>query len=249
MWPDSANSREASHGTQLSETRRADVPSDHQFRHPICPATFVDTLSGVFGPAVWAGNRVHWKSAAGPVKATVHSVDAVTDDGRHLQGAIAVVQELRLASPELAQAILARHSREPGLGAAFVVDGSPERRAAVEGRRGGSQGAARVSGKARSGAPSLVRAPRRDLQPSEIGIRLHLAPRAHRRLQHQNVSGRNRAGQARPPAVARPAPHLRVVGHPERRSAARADAARRLGQLLNGAAVRAPGAGSLGRGS
>jgi hypothetical protein len=102
------------------------VPCDHQIRHPNCPAAFVETLSGVFGPAFWVENSVHWKSAAGPVKATVHALEFVTEDGRHVQGAISVVQELHLASPELAQAIVARHNCEPGLGAAFAVERAPD---------------------------------------------------------------------------------------------------------------------------
>ena len=97
------------------------MPSDHHTRHLNCPASFIDTLSGVFGRPLWSGNSIHWTSAAGPVRAAVRALDAVTVDGRKLQGAISVVQELHLASPELA-----RHNQEPGLGAAFVVDGSPD---------------------------------------------------------------------------------------------------------------------------
>jgi hypothetical protein len=102
------------------------MPSDHHTRHLNCPASFIDTLSGVFGRPLWSGNSIHWTSAAGPVRAAVRALDAVTVDGRKLQGAISVVQELHLASPELARAIVARHNQEPGLGAAFVVDGSPD---------------------------------------------------------------------------------------------------------------------------
>lgn len=102
------------------------MPGDHQVRDSICPASFVDTLAGVFGPPFRAGNTIQWAAAAGPVKATVLASDALTTDGRQLQGAITVVQELHLASPELARAIVARHNQEPGLGAAFVVQGSPD---------------------------------------------------------------------------------------------------------------------------
>lgn len=102
------------------------MPGDHQLRDPICPASFVDTLAGVFGPPLRAGNTIQWASAAGPVKATVHTADALSDDGRHLQGAITVVQELRLPSPGLANTVTARHNREPGLGAAFAVADRPD---------------------------------------------------------------------------------------------------------------------------
>ena len=75
------------------------MPSDHHTRHLNCPASFIDTLSGVFGRPLWSGNSIHWTSAAGPVRAAVRALDAVTVDGRKLQGAITVVQEFRLASP------------------------------------------------------------------------------------------------------------------------------------------------------
>jgi len=52
-------------------------------------------LGGRFG-----GNTIYRTSAAGPVRAVVRALDAVTVDGRKLQGEISVVQELRLASPE-----------------------------------------------------------------------------------------------------------------------------------------------------
>src|ERR1017187_8948042 len=105
MWP-TRQTRDSSHWRLLSETtRRAHMPSDHQARHLNCPASFIDTLAGVFGPPRWSGHDIHWSSAAGLVKATVLASDALTTDGRQLQGAIKVVQELRLASPELAQAI------------------------------------------------------------------------------------------------------------------------------------------------
>src|ERR1039457_3923816 len=87
MWP-TRQTREPSHWRLLSETvRRAHMPSVHQARHLNCPASFIDTLSGVFGRPLWSGNSIHWTSAAGPVRAAVRALDAVTVDGRKLQGA------------------------------------------------------------------------------------------------------------------------------------------------------------------
>jgi hypothetical protein len=125
MWP-TRQQREASHGPS----------SPKQRGERTCPATIT--------PDIQPARRLlstHWQvfsgHHAGPVmtstgrrppaqKATVLASDALTTDGRQLQGAMKVVQELRLASPELAQAIAARHNHEPGLGTAFVVDGSPD---------------------------------------------------------------------------------------------------------------------------
>src|SRR5450755_1062599 len=109
MWG-TRQTRASSHGRLLSETaRRADVPRANQTEHPDCPASFIDTLSGVFGRPLWSGNSILWGVAADPVTGTVQaSGDDLTSDGRQLEGAINVVQDLRLASPDLSKVVLTR---------------------------------------------------------------------------------------------------------------------------------------------
>jgi len=92
---------------------------------PIYARTFIDTLAGVFGAPRWSGNTLHWISTAGTLKARVQTFDADTVDGRRLAGVITLLQELRLPSHEAAETLAARHNQEPGLGVAFVVEGSP----------------------------------------------------------------------------------------------------------------------------
>ena len=90
-----------------------------------CPEAFVATLDGTFGPARWSRNAAHWKTPAGPLRATISDIDAIAIGGRRVHGAIDVVQQIRLGSPKEAKAMAARHNTQPGLGLASVVPGIP----------------------------------------------------------------------------------------------------------------------------